>query len=62
MGPGPETLGSGATGGDVAAGAIVGDGREGLEVFGLLTVFWFEGRMLREGDSDDAGTGGGGIC
>lgn len=63
MGPGPDTEGSGAVGGcAAAAGAIGGDGREGLAGCGLLTVFWFDGRMLREEESEAcAGSGGGGM-
>lgn len=63
MGPGPETLGSGAIGGGAAAAAVkVGDGRDGSEALALLTVYWFEGRMFRDGDPADwTGTGGGGI-
>lgn len=64
MGPDAEAeLVSGAVGaGAEAAEAMVGDGREGLDEGTLLTVTWFEGRMLREGESEAcAGLGGGGM-
>ena len=41
------------------AGEKPGDGR--LDELEALTVFWFEGRRLSEGEPV-AGGGGGGIC